>query len=243
MAAGKRVDGRRLEELRPITLVPHCLKFPAGSVRVEAGGTVVLCAASVQEIVPPFLVGSGKGWVTAEYAMLPGSTPTRKDRRTDGRAEEIRRLIGRCLRQAVDTSKLGERTIMLDCDVLQADGGTRTASVTGAWVALALAIQKLRREGLLKANPLRAQVAAVSVGVVDGRAMLDLCYHEDAAAEVDMNVAMTSGGGLVEAQATAEREPFDRRRLDAMLDLAAKGCRRLFRLQRQALAAPPGARP
>jgi len=235
MAAGKRLDGRRPDELRPMTFVPRCLKFPAGSVRVEAGGTVVLCAASVQESVPPFLTGSGKGWVTAEYAMLPGSTPTRKDRRTDGRTEEIRRLIGRCLRQAVDTNKLGERTIMLDCDVLQADGGTRTASVTGAWVALALAVQKLRRDGLLKANPLRAQVAAVSVGVVDGRAMLDLCYQEDSAAEVDMNVAMTSRGGLVEAQATAEREPFDRRRLEAMLDLAAKGCRRLFRLQRQAL--------
>jgi len=230
-----RTDGRRANELRPTKLVPNCLKHPAGSVRVEAGDTHVLCTASVEQGVPSFLVGKGRGWVTAEYGMLPGSTGTRKARRPDGRIQEIRRMIGRCLRAAVDTAKLGEITIMLDCDVLQADGGTRTASVTGAYVALALAVGRLRAQGVLAENPLGKQIAAVSVGMVEGRPLLDLSYEEDSAAEVDMNVAMTSGGGLVEVQSTAERKPFTGEQLDAMLRLAATGCRKLFKLQGQAI--------
>jgi ribonuclease PH len=230
-----RADGRRPNELRPIRFALNCLKHPAGSVRVEAGDTHVICTAFVEEGVPDFLEGKGRGWVTAEYGMLPGSTSSRKERGMDGRAYEIRRLIGRCLRTAVDMGRLGERTLMLDCDVLQADGGTRTASVTGAWLALALAVRRLRRDGVIRADPLRRQVAAVSVGVVDGRPMLDLTYQEDSSASVDMNVAMARGAGFVEVQSTAERDPFPAADLDAMLRFAAAGCRRLFRLQREAL--------
>ena len=236
MPAPVRKDRRRVDELRPFVLVPHCTKFPAGSVRVEAGDTHVLCTASVTEDVPHFLGGRHSGWVTAEYGMLPGSTSTRKRRGEDARMQEIRRLIGRCLRAAVDLKRLGERTIVLDCDVLQADGGTRTASVTGAYVALALALRRLRADGLLKTDPLRTQLAAVSVGIVRGRPMLDLTYEEDAAAQVDMNVAMTRGGGLVEIQATAEKRSFDRTQFDAMLRLAGRGCRKLFKFQQDALS-------
>ena len=235
MPTQSRQDGRRAGDLRPTVFVPGCLKHPDGSVRVEVGDTHVLCTACVEKGVPGFLEGRGRGWVTAEYGMLPGSTSTRKERRMDGRTQEIRRLIGRCLRAAVDTRRLGERTIMLDCDVIQADGGTRTASVTGAFVALALAVRKLRAQGQLEADPLLSQVAAVSVGMVRGRPMLDLTYEEDASADVDMNVAMARRSGIVEVQATAEGEPFSRDQLDAMLALADKGCRKLFRLQREAL--------
>jgi ribonuclease PH len=235
LPAFRRNDGRRADQLRPTAIVPNILIHPAGSVRMESGDTHVICTACIEEDVPDFLIGRGRGWVTAEYGMLPGSTHSRKDRRPDGRMQEIRRLIGRCLRGVVDTRKLGERTIRIDCDVIQADGGTRTASVTGAYVALALAVQRLRHAGQIKKNPIQSQVAAVSVGVVRGQVLLDLDYSEDGGADVDMNVAMTSGDGLVEVQATAEKVSFDRDHLNAMLDLAARGCRRLFKLQRQAL--------
>ena len=236
MTPCSRSDGRRPEDIRAARIVPNVLKSPAGSVRVEMGDTHVLCTVCVEETVPDFLVGKGSGWVTAEYGMLPGSTNRRKERRVDGRMQEIRRLIGRCLRAAVSRPKLGERTLLVDCDVLQADGGTRTASVTGAWVALALTVRRLKAEGLLDADPMRAQVAAVSVGLVKGEPLLDLSYEEDAGAEVDMNVAMTREGRFVEAQATAEGKTFDADQLSAMLALAASGCQRLFEIQDQALA-------
>ena len=236
MTVAPRSDGRRPDEIRATRIVPNALKSPAGSVIVEMGDTRVLCTVCVEESVPDFLVGKGSGWVTAEYGMLPGSTNTRKERRVDGRMQEIRRLIGRCLRAAVSRSKLGERTLLVDCDVLQADGGTRTASVTGAWTALALAVRRLKADGLITSDPLKAQVAAVSVGIVDGRTLLDLCYREDAGADVDMNVAMTREGRFVEAQATAEGETFDAAQLNAMLELAATGCQSLFDVQDQALA-------
>jgi ribonuclease PH len=235
-----RADGRRPGDLRPISIETGCLKFAPGSVLISAGDTRLLCAASVQEEVPPFLKGKGTGWITAEYGMLPASTPTRKPRETykpDGRTQEIRRIIGRALRAAVDLKPLGERTVWIDCDVLQADGGTRTLAVTGAWVALALAVRGLREKGLLAADPLRRQIAAVSVGIVRGKALLDLAYSEDSAAEVDMNVVMDSAGGFIEVQGTAEQAPFDRAALDRMLALAQQGCRRLMRAQNAALAA------
>ncbi len=235
-----RLDGRKPGDLRPVSIETDVLKFPLGSVLIKGGDTQVLCAASVEDAVPKFLVGKGCGWITAEYDMLPASTPGRKQRsatagRLDGRAQEIRRLIGRSLRAIVDTKKLGERTIWVDCDVIQADGGTRTLAVTGAWVALALAIHRLKEKLTLRANPLVNQVAAVSVGIVDGRCVLDLPYAEDSRAEVDMNVVMARGGLMVEVQGTAEAEPFTRKRLDTLLDLARRGCNRLMRIQRAAL--------
>ena len=231
MCASKRKGGRLADELRPTSVVPNPLKYPAGSARIEMGDTHVLCSACVQEGTPPFLAGKGRGWVTAEYGMLPGSTGVRKDRRMDGRMQEIRRLIGRCLRMAVDRRKLGERTLVLDCDVLQADGGTRTASVTGAWVALALAVGRLRADGVLAEDPLKAQIAAVSVGMVKGEPLLDLSYGEDSAADV----AMSDSGGFVEVQATGEGGTFGADEMNAMLDLAARGCRELFEIQRRAV--------
>jgi len=238
-----RPDGRALSDLRPVTFTRSWLDHAEGSVLVQFGRTRVLCAASVTEGVPRWRKGSGLGWVTAEYAMLPRSTHTRSDResvkgRIGGRTHEISRLIGRSLRAVTDYKALGENTIIIDCDVLQADGGTRTAAVTGAYVALADAVSWLRLRGALPAEPLRDSVAAVSVGVVDGKPMLDLCYDEDVRAETDMNVVCTGDGRFVEVQGTAEGEPFDRAELDALLELAAAGCVELTRLQVAALEQP-----
>jgi len=235
-----RNDGREANELRPVRIEPRYLKFPPGSVLIRAGSTCVVCAASIENEVPEFLAGKGTGWITAEYGMLPASTPTRKPResslgRSDGRTQEIRRIIGRALRAAVDLRRLGERTLWIDCDVLQADGGTRTLAVTGAWVALALAVRKLRREKVLAQDPIRNQIAAVSVGVVGRRCLLDLDYSEDSKAEVDMNVVMTATGEFIEIQGTAESRPFRERRLRELLALARLGCRRLMKVQRAAL--------
>jgi ribonuclease PH len=236
-----RPDGRSADQLRPVRISRGWLDHAEGSVLVEFGATRVLCAASVTEGVPRWRKGSGQGWVTAEYAMLPRSTNTRSDResvkgRIGGRTHEISRLVGRALRGVIDVSALGENTVVLDCDVLQADGGTRTAAITGAYVALADAVDWMRSRALLtSADVLRGSVAAVSVGVVDGEPMLDLCYEEDVRAETDMNVVMTGDGRFVEVQGTAEGEPFDRFELDALLALAESGCAELAGLQRAAL--------
>ena len=230
-----RPDGRKPDELRPLTITPDWLKDPEGSALIRAGETWVICTASVEERVPPFLKDSGKGWVTGEYAMLPRSTNTRSGRGPNGRAKEIERLIGRALRAAIDTSKLGPRSITIDCDVLQADGGTRTAAITGGYVALALACRRLRARGLIDVDPLRHEVAAVSVGIIGGEARLDLPYAEDSIADVDMNVVMTADGKLVELQGTAEHDTFERKQLDAMVDLATIGIRQLVAAQRRAI--------
>jgi len=241
-----RHDGRSDGQLRDIRFTRSWLDHAEGSVLVEFGRTRVLCAASFTEGVPRWRKGSGQGWVTAEYAMLPRSTNTRSDResvkgRIGGRTHEISRLVGRSLRAVIDTKALGENTIVLDCDVLQADGGTRTAAITGAYVALADAIETGRRTGAIKAHaaPLTSSVAAVSVGVVKGVAMLDLDYPEDSTADTDMNVVMTGDGRFVEVQGTAEAEPFDRAVLARLLDLATDGCAALTRLQRAALEGAP----
>ena len=236
-----RADGRSNDELRPITMTRSWLDHAAGSVLVEFGSTRVLCAASATEGVPRWRKGSGLGWVTAEYAMLPAATNTRSDResvkgRIGGRTHEISRLVGRSLRAVIDHRALGENTIMLDCDVLQADGGTRTAAVTGAYVALVDACAHLKGIGALSRDPLKGSVAAVSVGIIDGEPRLDLPYEEDVRAETDMNVVMTGAGAFVEVQGTAEGEPFDRPMLDSLLSLAEKGCADLTRIQREALA-------
>jgi ribonuclease PH len=231
-----RPDGRAADELRPVRLTPDYLRHAEGSVLIEMGDTRVLCAATVQDGVPPFLEGRGQGWLTAEYAMLPRAGASRSPReaalgRVGGRTHEIQRLIGRSLRAVVDLRALGERTIVLDCDVIQADGGTRTAAITGAWLAVSRACARLRERAVLRANPLRAGLAAVSVGIVDGVPLLDLAYAEDSRAQVDCNVAMTDAGTFVEVQATAEGAPFDRERLDQLLALAEKGIRELLALQ------------
>jgi ribonuclease PH len=236
-----RVDKRRLDELRPVRIEPGYLQTAEGSALMIAGNTRVLCAASIEDTVPGFLRNSGKGWVTAEYSMLPRSTVTRTPRevnrgRSSGRTLEIQRLIGRSLRAVVDTSVLGERTIILDCDVLQADGGTRTAAITGAYVALAIAIKKLVKFGTLKRMPLIDQVAAISAGVVGGTGMLDLCYEEDARADVDMNLVMTGQGKFVEVQATAEHKAFDQGQLDDLVNLGRGGILELLEMQRAVLA-------
>ncbi len=236
-----RADGRAPDELRPVTLTRHWLDHAAGSVLVEFGRTRVLCAASATVGVPRWRKGSGLGWVTAEYAMLPASTNTRSDResvkgRIGGRTHEISRLIGRSLRAVIDYEALGENTIVLDCDVLQADGGTRTAAITGAFVALADACTHLRGQGALAGEPLTGSVAAVSVGIIDGEPRLDLPYEEDVRAETDMNVVLTGDGRFVEVQGTAEAEPFDRALLDRLLGLAEHGCADLTVLQQQALS-------
>jgi ribonuclease PH len=231
-----RPDGRRPDQLRPLEIVTGFQKHAEGSALIKLGDTWVLCAASVEEGVPAFLKGKNQGWLTAEYAMLPRSTHTRSKRDPGGRGKEIQRLIGRSLRAAVDLSALGERTINVDCDVLQADGGTRVSSITGAWVACALAIKKLVTNGLLSnMNALRPPVAAVSVGVVDGNVVLDLPYIEDSKAEVDMNVVGDASGKLIEVQGTAEHGTFDRKQLDAMLDLALAGIAQLVTAQKQAV--------
>jgi ribonuclease PH len=235
-----RPDGRAADELRPVRFTRGWLDHAEGSVLVEYGKTRVLCAASATEEVPRWRRGSGLGWVTAEYAMLPRATNTRNDResvkgRIGGRTHEISRLVGRSLRGCVDYKALGENTIVIDCDVLQADGGTRTAAVTGGYLALADAIGWLRGRGKLRGNPLVASVAAVSVGIVDGEPRLDLCYEEDSAAETDMNVVCTGTGDFVEIQGTAEGQPFSRALLGSLLDLGTAGCAELTRLQRAAL--------
>jgi ribonuclease PH len=238
MSETPRHDGRQPADLRPITITRDYLIHPEGSVLVEFGATKVICTASLEERVPPFLKGQGKGWVTAEYAMLPRATNTRGERERrgpSGRSQEIQRLVGRSLRAVVDMARLGERTIWVDCDVIQADGGTRTAAITGACVALADALGKLPRAAA--GSPLRDCVAAVSVGVINGRPVLDLDYEEDHLAEVDMNVVMTGAGAFVEVQGTAEQTPFDRGRLDQMLRLAEAGIARLVGLQRGAIEA------
>ncbi len=232
--------GRNSQQLRPVALTRRFIKHPEGAVLVEFGDTRVICTASVEETVPPFLRGKGAGWVTAEYAMLPRATHTRSPReaakgKQSGRTLEIQRLIGRSLRAVTDMTLLGERTIYLDCDVLQADGGTRTASITGAYVALVDAITTLQERGLVNGNPLKEAVAAVSVGIVGGEPLLDLDYLEDSGAEVDMNFVMTSSGRFVEVQGTAEAEPFTIAQMDAMRNLAMDGIRQLFTLQQQAL--------
>jgi len=237
-----RADGRRSDELRPVTITRHWLDHAAGSVLVEFGRTRVLCAASATTGVPRWRKGSGLGWVTAEYAMLPASTNTRSDResvkgRIGGRTHEISRLVGRSLRAVVDHKALGENTIVLDCDVLQADGGTRTAAITGAYVALADACAHLGDRGALAGEPLTGSVAAVSVGVIDGEPRLDLPYEEDVRAETDMNVVMTGAGAFVEVQGTAEGAPFDRTMLDALLTLAERGCADLTLVQQRSLEA------
>ncbi|HEY1817767.1 MAG TPA: ribonuclease PH [Kofleriaceae bacterium] len=232
-----RPDGRRFDQLRPLEIIVGFQKHAEGSALIKFGDTHVLCAASVETGVPSFLVGKNQGWLTAEYAMLPRSTHTRTKRDPGGRGKEIQRLIGRSLRAAVDLSHLGERTIAVDCDVLQADGGTRVASITGAWVALALAIGKLAKAGTLPdTRALRPPVAAVSVGIVGGEVVLDLPYVEDSKADVDMNVVGDEAGALIEVQGTAEHATFDRKQLDAMLDLALAGIRQLTQAQRKAVA-------
>ncbi len=241
---GIRRDGREPDELRPVSFTRDFTEFAAGSVLVEFGRTRVLCTASVEERVPPWLRGSGKGWVTAEYSMLPGSTTERSDReaargRQSGRTQEIQRLIGRSLRAVTDLTVLGEVQITLDCDALQADGGTRTASICGAYTALHDACTRLVADGKLAAHPLTDECAAVSVGVVDGLACLDLDYGEDAGAEVDMNVVMTGSGRYIELQGTAEGAAFSRTELDELLRLAEQGIGDLVALQRQLVAEPP----
>jgi ribonuclease PH len=235
-----RGDGRRPHELRPLSLRTGVLDFAEGSCLVEMGRTRVLCAATVEARTPQFAREAGTGWITAEYGMLPRSTQQRTPRErgaTSGRTYEIQRLIGRSLRAVAQLDLLGERTLVVDCDVLQADGGTRTAAINGGFVALALALRRLLATGELPLLPLSDQVAAVSVGIVDGAPMLDLCYQEDVRAQVDMNVVMTGSGQLVEVQGTAEGHPFDRRALDELLDLAWEGIQQILAAQRQALQA------
>ena len=234
-----RVDNRNADSLRPVEIIPGYLMTAEGSALIKVGNTHVLCAASVEDTVPQFLRNSGKGWVTAEYSMLPRATVRRSPRevskgRPSGRTHEIQRLIGRSLRAVIDTAALGERTIYIDCDVIQADGGTRTASITGAWVALAQALKKLRDYGTIKANPLRDVVAATSVGLVAGAPMLDLCYEEDSRADVDMNVVMTGSGRFIEVQATAEHTPFDDAQMAELIALARNGITRIIAIQKQA---------
>jgi ribonuclease PH len=239
-----RPSGREPDQLRPVRFTRRFAKHAEGSVLVEFGDTHVLCTASVEETVPSFLRGKAQGWVTAEYGMLPRSTHTRTAReaargKQSGRTQEIQRLIGRSLRAVVDLKGLGERTITIDCDVLQADGGTRTASITGGFVALAEACEKLVQRKLIAASPLHGQIAAISVGICNGVPVLDLDYAEDSCAETDMNVVMNNGGAFVEVQGTAEGHAFRRHELDAMLNLAAAGLGELFSLQAQALASAP----
>ncbi len=235
-----RSDNRAPDQLRAVQIHPDYVSTAEGSVLIEVGNTRVICTASVEETVPSFLRNSGKGWVTAEYGMLPRATLTRTTRESargkiGGRTHEIQRLIGRSLRAVVDLEKLGERSVLLDCDVIQADGGTRTASITGAFVALAMALQKLVQAGTLPSTPLRDSVAAVSVGIVDGQPLLDLCYEEDSRADVDMNVVMTAAGKFIELQATAEHHVFDDNQLQAMIDLGRAGIKSLLDKQQSAM--------
>ena len=241
MSQRERSYGRAAAELRPVTIEPGFVRTATGSALISVGETRVICTASVQESVPRWMIGRGRGWVTAEYGMLPASTGERKQRdiskgRADGRSVEIQRLIGRSLRGVIDFRALGERTVYIDCDVLQADGGTRCASITGGMVALRIAVQKLMRDGLIQQSPLTGTVAAVSAGIVAGEPLLDLDYSEDSTAEVDANVVMTGDGGLVEVQATAERTPLSRAHLDDLLALAEIGINQLRLAQDQAVS-------
>ena len=235
-----RHDGRRYDELRKVKIQRRFLKNPHGSVLISFGETKVLCTATIEEKVPKFLEKTGRGWITAEYSLLPGSTHTRTRReastgKLSGRTQEIQRLIGRALRLTADLTLLGERTIWIDCDVLQADGGTRTASITGAYVALMDAVKILRSKKILNVNPIKDQVAAISVGIVNGKISLDLDYKEDSGADVDMNVIMTKSGKLVELQATAEKKPFTKKDLDKLLALAGRGISKLLEIQNKVL--------
>jgi len=233
-----RHDGRTPHQLRPVRIIPGVSPFAEGSARIEMGLTHVLCAASVEAKLPPWLRGQGRGWVTAEYALLPRATQSRTRRERTGpggRSHEIQRLIGRSLRAAIDLEKLGEHSIIVDCDVLQADGGTRTASITGGYVALALAVSRLLADGVLQHNPLRQAVAAVSAGILDGEVLLDLDYVEDSSADMDCNIVQTSAGGFVEVQSTAEGATASRAQLDELIDVAGVGIRELLALQQEAL--------
>lgn len=232
-----RIDGRQHFELRPVRITRDYLMSPHGSVLIEMGNTKVICTACVEDTTARHLAGTGKGWVTAEYSMLPGSTATRKKRdrggKTDGRSVEIQRLIGRSLRSVVDMEKLGERTIWIDCDVIQADGGTRTASITGSFVAMVLAMKKLKEDGVIEEIPVTGCVSAVSVGIVENQPVLDLCYEEDSRAEIDMNVVMTDRDEYIEIQGTGEERPFTPAELNELLALAAGGCRKLHEIQKE----------
>jgi ribonuclease PH len=233
-----RLDNRTYDQIRNTKITPNISPYAEGSALIEVGGTKVICTASVEDRVPLFLRNKGVGWVTAEYAMLPRATNTRTQResqRPSGRTQEIQRLIGRSVRAIVDTKLLGERQIYLDCDVIQADGGTRCASITGAYVALALACRRLMKQGVISRSPIMSEVAAVSVGIIEGTPILDLAYAEDSEADVDMNIVCTGAGKFIELQGTAEREPFSREQMDEMLILADAGVNKLFEIQRNAL--------
>lgn len=237
-----RCDGRRADQLRPVTIERNYIKYAEGSVLITVGETKVICTATIEDKVPQFLRGMGEGWITAEYAMLPRATETRNVRevskgRPSGRTHEIQRLIGRALRSVIDLKAIGERTIWIDCDVIQADGGTRTSSITGAYIALVDALTKLKEQEKWETLPVTDYLAAVSVGIVDGQVLLDLCYQEDSRAEVDFNVVMTGSGKLVEVQGTAEHNPFTKNQLMEMLGLAEKGIDELIKIQRRELAA------
>ena len=229
-----RIDGRGVDKLRKVTITRNFIKYPEGSCLIEMGNTKVICTASVEESVPMFLRNSGTGWVTAEYGMLPRSCNARIPRGKDsGRSYEIQRLLGRSLRSVTDMKSLGERTIWIDCDVIQGDGGTRTASITGSFIALVDALAKLKKDGKINQVPILDYLAATSVGILDGNLLLDLCYEEDSKAEVDMNVIMTGSGDFIEIQGTAERKPFSKEKMDVMLELAKKGITELFSVQRK----------
>ncbi len=229
-----RLDGRSADKIRKVNITRNYIKYPEGSCLIELGSTKVICTASVEESVPPFLRGSGTGWVTAEYGMLPRSCNTRIPRGKDsGRTYEIQRLVGRSLRTVTEMKSLGERSIWIDCDVIQGDGGTRTAAITGSFIALVDALSKLKKSGLIKDIPVKDYVAATSVGIVNGELLLDLCYEEDSKAEVDMNVVMTGKGEFIEIQGTAERNPFSKDKMDKMLVAAQKGIEDLFSIQRK----------
>jgi ribonuclease PH len=233
-----RIDGRKADELRKLKVTRNYIKSAEGSVLIQMGDTWVICTATVENSVPPFLRGKGTGWVTAEYAMLPRSSAQRIQReraKVGGRTHEIQRLIGRALRSVVDMNALGERSVLIDCDVVQADGGTRTASITGAYIALVDALRHVKKQGMIAAVPVMDHLAAVSVGIVDGKPLLDLCYTEDSSAEVDMNLVMTGKGGIVEIQGTAEGEPFSKAELAKLLALGEKGIKTLIRKQKEML--------
>lgn len=236
----ERLNNRLNDELRPIKITRNYIMHPDGSVLIEVGNTKVICTATVEDRVPPFLKGTGKGWVSAEYSMIPGSTKTRKSRdinklKIDGRTQEIQRLIGRSLRSVVDLESIGERTIWIDCDVIQADGGTRTASITGAFVAMAEAFYKLLKRKEISKMPIKSFVSAVSVGMINKEVILDLCYEEDSSADVDMNIVMTNKGEFVEIQGTGEEATFTHNDLMNLISFATKGCEKLYKLQREAL--------
>jgi ribonuclease PH len=237
-----RSDGRKPSQLRPLKITPSYIKTADGSVLIEMGDTRVICTAKLEERVPPFLRNSGKGWITAEYGMLPGSSQQRIGRESSrgkvgGRTHEIQRLIGRSLRSVADLKSLGERSVWIDCDVIQADGGTRTASITGAYIALMEAVRVWRERGILSADPVKDAVAAVSIGIVDGKILLDLCYEEDSKADVDMNFVMTGSGKFIEVQGTAESAPFTKKQMERMAEIAHQGIKELLQTQKKVIAA------